>query len=83
MSVPKNMTELKAYVANKRRLEAQESNRKRLADGFCSGLTDKEYMRVHISGKKSYTKARKFTHNKMWRETHKKFDTQQLKLIKR
>jgi len=30
----------------------------------------------------TFSKARKFTHNRMWRETTKKFTVEQLKLIK-
>lgn len=82
MSVPKTMPELIAYVEQKRRQQAEINYQQRLLHGFCHGLTDKEYNRMKIDGKKTYSKARNFTHNKMWRETHKRFDTKQLKLIK-
>ena len=48
-----------------------------------SGLTDSEWNRVKTGQKSSFSKSRKFTHNKMWQETHKKFDTKQLILIRK
>ena len=78
-----NMKELCAYAKAQRKIRADGHRRLVLHNGTCSGLTDAEYNRVQISGKKSYSaKARKFTHNRMWRETSKKFTTEQLKQIK-
>ena len=48
-----------------------------------SGLTDVEWNRVKTGQKSTFSKARKFTHNKMWRDTHKKFDNSQLILIRK
>jgi len=76
-----NMRELLNYAEQQKKLRAAEHRRKHAHDGVCSGLTDAEYNRVRISGKKSYTKARKFTHNRMWQQTSKKYSVEQLKLI--
>tara|TARA_Y100000385_G_scaffold195086_1_gene201941 strand:+ start:1310 stop:1468 length:159 start_codon:yes stop_codon:yes gene_type:complete len=46
-----------------------------------SGLTDAEWNRVKTNQKSSFAKSKKFTHNKMWQDTHKKFDNKQLTLI--
>jgi hypothetical protein len=76
-----NMKELCLYAKQAKKLRAAEHRRKHAHDGVCSGLTDAEYNRVRILGKKSYTKARKFTHNRMWQQTSKKYSVEQLKLI--
>ena len=83
MSNPSNMKELCAYVKAQRKLRADGHRRLVLLNGKCSGLTDKEYNKVVTRQKSSFSKARKFTHNRMWQETHKKFDVQQLKLIRK
>lgn len=63
-----NMKELCLYAKKVQQNRASEHRRKHAHDGRCSGLTDAEYNRVQISGKKSYSaKARKFTHNRMWK----------------
>jgi hypothetical protein len=81
MSAPKNMKELCAYVENKRKEVAKEHRLKNAHEGYCSGLTSAEYNRVRISGKKSYgAKARKFTHNRMWKY-QKRYSVEQLKQI--
>ncbi len=80
--VVKNMRELLTYVEEQKKLRAAEHRRKHENDGRCSGLTDKEYMRYRVNGKKTYNKARKFTHNRMWRETSKQYSVEQLKAIK-
>ena len=78
-----NMRELLIYAEQQKKLRASEHRRKHAHDGTCSGLTEAEYNRVRISGKKSYSaKARKFTHNRMWRDHTKKFTKEQLKQIK-
>jgi hypothetical protein len=41
-----------------------------------------EYNRVTVRQKTTFSKARKFTHNRMWRDNTKKFTVEQLKLIK-
>jgi len=77
-----NMKELCAYAKAQRKFKADEHRRLTLHDGKCSGLTDAEYRRVKHGQKSTFSKARKFTHNRMWRETTKKFTVEQLKLIK-
>ena len=63
-----NMKELCLYAKKVQQNRASEHRRKHAHDGRCSGLTDAEYNRVQISGKKSYSaKAKKFTHNRMWK----------------
>ena len=76
-----NMKELCLYVEKARKQRAAEHRRRHAHEGYCSGLTDTEYKRVRISGKKSYSaKARKFTHNRMWKD-YKKYTVNQLKKI--
>jgi len=82
-SNPTTMTELCEYVKQTKRQRAAEHRRKFAHAGRCSGLTDKEYKSVIHSQKSSFAKARKFTHHAMWRESHQKFDVEQLKLIKK
>ena len=77
-----NMRELLIYAKQQKKLRASEHRRKHAHDGLCSGLSDVEYNRVKHSQKSNFRKARKFTHNRMWRETTKKFTVEQLKLIK-
>ena len=83
MSSPSNMKELLIYVEAQKKIRADGHRRLTLLNGTCSGLTDAEYNRVVTRQKSSFSKARKFTHNRMWQETHKKFDVQQLKLIRK
>jgi len=83
MSNPSNMKELLIYVEAQKKIRADGHRRLTLLNGTCSGLTDKEYNKVITSQKSSFSKARKFTHNRMWKETHKKFDVKQLILIKK
>jgi hypothetical protein len=78
-----SMKEMCLYVEQARKQRAAEHRRKHQHDGLCSGLTDKEYKQVVHKQKSSFSKARKFTHSGMWRETHKKFDTKQLNIIKK
>ena len=77
-----NMKELCLYAKQARKNRAAEHRRKHSHDGRCSGLTDAEYRNVKHSQKSTFSKARKFTHNRMWQETSKKFTTEQLKQIK-
>ena len=83
MSNPSNMKELLAYVEAKKKIRADGHRRLTLLNGSCSGLTDKEYNNIVTRQKSNFSKARKFTHNRMWQETHKKFDVEELKLIKK
>lgn len=88
MSNPSNMKQLVAYAQESRRQRAKAHRDKVLRESggervTCRPFTDKEYRKIVVSGKTSYSKARKFTHNKMWRDTHKKFEVEQLKYIKR
>ena len=78
-----NMKELCNYSLQQKKLRAAEHRRKHSHDGLCSGLTQSEYNRMTVRQKSTFSKARKFTHNRMWRETHKKFDVQQLNIIKK
>ena len=82
-SNPTTMKELCEYSANQRKLRGSEHRRKHSHHTMHSGLTDSEWNRVKTGQKSTFSKARKFTHNKMWRETHKKFDTSQLILIRK
>ena len=82
MSTVTNMKELCNYSLQQKKLRAAEHRRKHAHDGSCSGLTQQEYTKMAVRQKTTFSKARKFTHNRMWRETHKKFEVQQLKYIK-
>ena len=76
-----NMKQLLVYAEQQKKLRASEHRRKHAHDGLCSGLTQSEYNKMTVRQKSTFSKARKFTHNRMWRETHKKFDTKQLNII--
>ena len=78
--VVSNMRELLAYAEQKKKLRAAEHRLRHAHEGRCSGLTDKEYMRYRVDGKKTYSKARKFTHNRMWKYD-KRYTVNQLKQI--
>ena len=78
---PSNMKELCNYSLQQKKLRAAEHRRKHAHNGMCSGLTQSEYNRMTVRQKTSFSKARKFTHNRMWKSTHTKFDLKQLKLI--
>ena len=77
------MKDLCNYSLQQKKLRASEHRRKHAHDGVCSGLTQSEYNRMTVRQKSTFSKARKFTHNRMWRDTHKKFDVQQLNIIKK
>ena len=77
-----NMKELCLYAKQAKKLRAAEHRRKHSHEGLCSGLTQSEYNRVTVRQKTTFSKARKFTHNRMWRDNTKKFTVEQLKLIK-
>ena len=80
--VVNNMRQLLIYAEQQKKLRASEHRRKHAHDGLCSGLTDAEYNRVQVRQKSTFPKARKFTHNRMWRDNTTKFTVEQLKLIK-
>ena len=77
-----NMKELLIYAEQQKKLRASEHRRKHAHDGKCSGLTQSEYNKMTVRQKTTFSKARKFTHNRMWRDNTKKFTVEQLKLIK-
>tara|TARA_B100000941_G_C28425928_1_gene511461 strand:+ start:543 stop:791 length:249 start_codon:yes stop_codon:yes gene_type:complete len=78
--VVNNMRELLLYAEEKKKQRAAEHRLRHAHSGRCSGLTDKEYMRYRVNGKKTYSKARKFTHNRMWKYD-KRYTVNQLKEI--
>ncbi len=80
MYAPKTMKELCLYAKQAKKLRAAEHRRKHSHEGLCSGLSNAEYNRVRYPQKKSFSKARKFTHNRMWRTHSEKYDLQTLKL---
>jgi hypothetical protein len=77
-----NMKQLLVYAEQQKKLRASEHRRKHAHDGKCSGLTQSEYNKMTVRQKTTFSKARKFTHNRMWRDNTKKFTVEQLKLIK-
>ena len=80
--VVNNMRQLLIYAEQQKKLRASEHRRKHAHDGLCSGLTQSEYNKMTVRQKTTFPKARKFTHNRMWRDNTKKFTVEQLKLIK-
>ena len=77
------MKELCEYSLQQKKLRARGHRLKHAHEGLCGGLTQSEYNKMTVRQKSTFSKARKFTHNKMWQETHKKFDTKQLNIIKK
>ena len=75
------MKDLCEYSLQQKKLRARGHRLKHAHEGLCGGLTQSEYNKMTVRQKSTFSKARKFTHNKMWRETHKKFDTKQLNII--
>ena len=75
------MKELCEYSLQQKKWRARGHRLKHAHEGLCGGLTQSEYNKMTVRQKSTFSKARKFTHNKMWRETHKKFDTKQLNII--
>ena len=80
--VVNNMKQLLVYAEQQKKLRASEHRRKHAHDGKCSGLTQSEYNKMTVRQKTTFPKARKFTHNRMWRDHTKKFTIEQLKQIK-
>jgi len=76
------MKELCEYSLQQKKLRARGHRLKHAHDGMCGGLTQSEYNRMTVRQKSTFSKARKFTHNRMWRDNTKKFTVEQLKLIK-
>ncbi|MCP4323727.1 MAG: hypothetical protein GY787_18120 [Alteromonadales bacterium] len=76
------MKELLIYAEQQKKMRAAEHRRKHAHDGRCSGLTDKEYNQVKVRQKSTFTKARKFTHNRMWKY-QSRYSVEQLKQIKK
>ena len=62
-----NMRELLIYAEQQKKLRASEHRRKHAHDGLCSGLTQSEYNKMTVRQKTTFSKARKFTHNRMWK----------------
>ena len=83
ISNPRTMKELLSYSELQKKSRADGHRRTVRANGVCGGLTDKEYNSITTRQKSNFAKARKFTHSRMWQETHKKFDTKQLLIIKK
>ena len=61
------MKELCAYSIQQKKLRAAEHRRKCEHYGTCSGLTQSEYNKMTVRQKTTFSKARKFTHNRMWK----------------
>jgi len=79
------MKELCAYVKSERRRVASEHRLKWKSEGErgCRPFSDKEYRKIVVQGKKSYSKFTKYTYNSMWKDHHKKWETNQLLIIKK
>ena len=78
---PTTMSELCQYVKTKKLEQARRHRREAAQYGPCSGLTSAEYNRLRYPGKKSFgAKARKFTHNRMWKTHSEKYDLKTIKL---
>lgn len=75
-----NMKEACLYVEQARKQRAAEHRRLHSQYGKCSGLTDTEYNRVRYPQKKTFSKVRKFTHNRMWKH-QSRYSVEQLKEI--
>ena len=82
MSNPTNMKELLNYVEEQKKIRAAEHRRKFAHHGECSGLTDAEYNRVVTRQKSSFPKARKFTHNRMWKHQARYSVKQLIEIVK-
>lgn len=80
------MKEACEYVKNSR-LERNRKHQIEVTKGdLCSGLTEKEYNRLHVKGKGAGSKGRAYSHTKLWEAQgrserihtfyHKKYDLQ-------
>jgi hypothetical protein len=55
------------YLTNSRK-ERNRSHQIEVTNGnYCSGLTNKEYNRMHIKGKGAGSKGRTYSHTKLWK----------------
>ena len=77
----KNMQELKQYVANKQKQRSFQHYELNKVHGECQPFTDREYKKVKLRGKSTYSQSKRYTMHKMWREYTQKYDIKQLKLI--
>lgn len=77
-----NMKELCAYAKAQRKIRADGHRRLVLHNGTCSGLTDAEYNRVRYRQKSTFSKARKFTHNRMWKHQSRYSVKQLIEIVK-
>jgi len=77
-----NMKELCAYAKAQRKIRADGHRRLVLHNGACSGLTDAEYNRVRYRQKSTFSKARKFTHNRMWKHQSRYSVKQLIEIVK-
>ena len=82
MSNPTNMKELLAYAEAQKKIRADGHRRLTLLNGTCSGLTDVEYNKVVTRQKSSFQKARKFTHNRMWKHQSRYSVKQLIEIVK-
>ena len=82
MSNPTTMKELCLYAKQAQQNRASEHRRKHAHDGRCGGLTDAEYNRVVTRQKSSFSKARKFTHNRMWKHQSRYSVKQLIEIVK-
>ena len=73
--VVNNMRQLLVYAEQQKKLRASEHRRKHAHDGLCSGLTQSEYNKMTVRQKTTFSKARKFTHNRLWNYTNNKIKT--------
>lgn len=80
--VVSNMKELCAYAKAQRKIRADGHRRLVLHNGTCSGLTDAEYNRVRYRQKSTFSKARKFTHNRMWKHQSRYSVKQLIEIVK-
>jgi len=61
------MKEACEYLTNSRK-ERNRSHQIEVTNGnYCSGLTNKEYNRMHIKGKGAGSKGRTYSHTKLWK----------------
>ena len=82
MGLPLTMKQACLYVKQAQKNRAAEHRRKHAHDGRCSGLTDSEYKKCTVNQKSNFPKARKFTHNRMWKY-QTRYSVEQLKQIKK
>ena len=76
-----NIKELCEYSKQKKLARKHHHQQMIKIHGECSGLTDKEYKKSTVRQKKSFPQQYKFTHNKMWRTSIKKYSVEQLRII--